>query len=486
MANADDILDVVIVGAGLSGIGAAFHLRDKNPECRYAILEGRAAMGGTWDLFRYPGVRSDSDMHTLGYSFRPWSDSRAIADGPSILRYIKETAAEYDIERYIHYSQKLVAAEWSSRDAAWTLSIERADSGEKLTQRCRFLILASGYYDFDRGYTPDYPGLADFRGEFVHPQKWGDGVSYAGKRVVVIGSGATAVTLVPELAKTAKHVTMLQRSPSYYASLPSVDHVATALKKIFPYRLGHTLVRWKNILLAMALFWFCRFFPRAARRLLLFGVKRELKDESASLDDFSPRYDPWDQRLCFVPDGDFFRALNGGTAEVVTDTVDTFTASGLRLKSGRTLDADLVVTATGLKLKFLGGVTLRIDGLAVNIPDVIPYKGAMLSGVPNLGMTFGYTNASWTLKCDLISEWFGKLWQYMGANGYATVTPDANPDVERVPLIDFSSGYFQRAQDILPRQGTKPPWKLSQNYFADLIAFRARPLADTGLRFSKR
>jgi monooxygenase len=477
--------DVLIVGAGLSGIGAAFHIQNKCPNFTYAVLEGRARMGGTWDLFRYPGVRSDSDMHTLGYSFRPWTDPRAIADGPAILRYIEETAKEFGIDSQIRFSHRVVSCDWSSADALWRVSVLRADTSEELTLSCRFLILCAGYYDYEKGYTPDYPGVSAFRGEFVHPQFWNEAIDYSDRRVIVIGSGATAVTLVPELAKRAKEVIMLQRSPSYIASIPSVDSVAAFLKKFFPSRLAHRIVRWKNILLTMAFFHFCRRFPKAARRHLLGGVSKALSREQEPLKNFSPNYDPWDQRLCFVPDGDFFQAVNSGKAKVVTGTIETFTESGVRLSSGEVLSADIIISATGLRIKFLGGASFRIDGQPVDVAKCIPYKGAMLSGVPNFGMAFGYTNASWTLKCDLICEWLSRLFHYVDANGYSAVTPDEKPLTERIPLIDFSSGYFQRAKEILPGQGKRSPWKVHQNYFLDLISFRARPLADRGLKFTR-
>lgn len=481
----NDTLDVAIVGAGLSGIAAAFHVRDKCPSLRYALLEGRPAIGGTWDLFRYPGIRSDSDMHTLGYSFRPWKEAKAIAGGDSILRYVKETARDLGIEPNIRLAHKVVGADWSSADASWRLAIVRTDTGEISTLRCRFLILCCGYFDYDEGYTPDYPGLASFRGKFVHPQKWTADIVYAGRRVVVIGSGATAVTLVPELAKQAKEVIMLQRSPTYISPVPSVDGIAELLKRCLPAKAAHALVRWKNILLTALFFRFCRAFPSVARRMLVGRALHSLRAGEERREDFTPRYDPWDQRLCFAPDGDFFEAINGGKARVITDVIETFTESGIRLASGRHLDADLVVSASGLKIKFLGGIKLRVDERPVHPTAVVPYKGGMLSGVPNLGMALGYTNASWTLKCDLTCEWLGRLLRYMHTHGYAVVTPESNPQVERAPLIDFSSGYLQRAKDSLPRQGKRAPWKLNQSYLADVFAFRARPLADRGLTFTR-
>jgi cation diffusion facilitator CzcD-associated flavoprotein CzcO len=475
-------IDVIIVGAGLSGIGAAYHLQKRCPTLNYVILEARAEMGGTWNLFKYPGIRSDSDMFTLGYSFRPWEDRKAIADGPSILRYIKDTAKAFKIDEKILYQHKITAAAWSSQDRKWTVDIERADGREKLS--CSFLLMCSGYYDYDCGFLPDYPGLSTFQGQFIHPQHWDPALDYAGKNVVVIGSGATAVTLVPELAKRANHVTMLQRSPSYFAALPSTDHVAEFLKENLNKTLAYHLIRWKNIFISLGFFAFCRVFPFAARRLLMMGVKKELQGTNASIKDFKPKYDPWDQRLCIVPDGDLFQAVRAGKADVLTDAITTFTPTGLQLKSARHLNADLVISATGLKVKFLAGIPISVDGEIINPRSLLPYKGAMFSGIPNLAMTFGYTNASWTLKCDLIGEWVAKVLAFMQRRGYSTVRPDADPGIRRTELFDLSSGYIQRAKDSLPQQGLRAPWKMSQNYFADLYTYKFQPIDDEGLAFS--
>ena len=477
--------DVLIVGAGLSGVGAAYHLQDQCPSSTYAILEARPQIGGTWDLFRYPGIRSDSDMYTLGYSFRPWQGAKAIADGPAILQYIKETAAEFGIDKKIRSGHKVLSAAWTSSSATWAVEVELATSTEKIQMTCHFLLMCSGYYDYDKGYTPEYPGFEKFKGQFIHPQQWNKDIVYENKKVLVIGSGATAVTLVPELAKKAEKVIMLQRSPSYVASLPSVDHLAEFIKGNLPAKLAHRLIRWKNILLGMAFYNYCRKFPVSARKFILERVDRQLSKVPGKMKDFTPRYDPWDQRLCLIPDGDLFKAIRSGKADVVTDTIETFTADGVQLKSGQQLPADLIISATGLKLKFLAGLKITVDGELFNLTERLPYKGAMISGIPNFAMAFGYTNASWTLKCDLICEWIAKILAAMKANGFRTVTPEKNPQVKRIPLIDFSSGYFQRDKDLIPFQGHRDPWKMHQNYFLDLLAFRFKPLADEDLKFSK-
>lgn len=475
--------DILIVGAGISGIGAGYHVQEKCPGMSYAILESRESLGGTWDLFRYPGIRSDSDMYTLGYPFNPWKDPKAIADGPSILSYVKATAKKFGIDQKIRLNHKVVAVEWSSRDARWFLKVQ-TDAGESFL-RCRFLILCCGYYDYDNGYTPEYPGRADFKGQFIHPQKWDESTDYSDKNVVVIGSGATAVTLVPEMSKKAKKVFMLQRTPSWITSLPSVDKIAELIKRLLPAQAAHMVVRWKNIVITWIFYRLCRHFPKVARWLLLGQAKQRVKDFGNNEKHFTPPYDPWMQRLCLIPDSDLFKALNGGKAEMVTDTIQTFTKNGIRLDSGRELPADLIVTATGLRIKLLGGIAITIDGVPVNLPDRVPYKGTMLSGIPNLGMVFGYTNASWTLKCDLICDWLSRMIRYMEENDYAVVTPENDPDIERLPMVDFTSGYFQRAWDSLPKQGRHTPWKLNQSYFADLVDYRMRKIKDTGLRFQR-
>lgn len=483
MATSD--LDVLIVGAGLSGIGAAYHLQTSCPDKRYAIFEGRERLGGTWDFFRYPGIRSDSDMYTLGFSFRPWDNPKSIADGPSILAYLRETAEAYGIDRHIQYRRRVERASWSSRDALWTVEARDGETGEIVRTTTRFLFACAGYYDYDAGYTPEFPGRDSFLGRVVHPQDWTDDIDYAGKRVLVIGSGATAVTLVPEIAKRAAHVTMLQRSPTYYIAAPDSDPLADLLRGRIPPAAAHGIVRWKNVMMGMAFFNACRRFPRLTRRLLVGGVKRHLRG-AADLSHFQPTYDPWDQRLCLVPHGDLFDAFREGRASIVTDHVETFTPSGVRLKSGREIEADLIVTATGLKIKLFGGVALTVDGRPVDPKGLLTYKGLMFSDVPNLALALGYTNASWTLKCDLISQYVCRLIQHMDRHGYTTCCPRrVDPEIHEEPLLDFTSGYVQRALGEMPRQGSAAPWKLYQNYVLDTLLLRYGPVDDRAMEFSR-
>lgn len=482
----DETLDVLIVGAGLSGIGAAYHVKSKLPGKSFAILEARDDLGGTWDLFRYPGIRSDSDMYTLGYSFRPWTSPKAIADGPSILAYIRETARMYGIERYIRFHRRVTAARWSSERASWEVETEDTKTGEIARYRARFLFMCSGYYDYERGYTPELPGVERFRGRVVHPQSWTPDIDYAGKQVVVIGSGATAVTLVPELAKRAAHVTMLQRSPTYIMSRPARDPLAELLRGRLSASAAYDVTRWKNVLLGMGFYAFCRKLPTAAARLLVRGMQREAGTAIDAGPHFTPAYAPWDQRLCLVPDGDLFAALRSGAASVVTDHIDSFTETGIRLRSGRELDADLVVTATGLRLKFFGGMQLEVDGRPIEASKVMVYKGSMLSDVPNLAFAVGYTNASWTLKCDLTSEYVCRLLRYMDRHGYVRCTPRSNdPTVTPEPIIDFSSGYIQRSLESIPKQGSRAPWKLYQNYVLDLALMRRGAIDDGVLELTR-
>jgi monooxygenase len=478
-------LEVLIVGAGLSGIGAAHHLQQRCPGKSYAILEAREDIGGTWDLFRYPGIRSDSDMHTLGYRFRPWTEAKSIADGPSILRYVRDTAREGGIESRIRLRHRVVSAEWSSADAHWTVDAERTDTGETVTLTCGFLFVNSGYYRYDEGYTPEFPGLDGFAGEVIHPQHWPENLDYAGKRVVVIGSGATAMTLVPALAKDAAGVTMLQRSPTYVVSMPGEDGLANLLRRYLPDRVVYPIVRWKNVALQGISYRLSRRRPELMKKLLRRGVVKALPPGYDVDTHFKPRYDPWDQRLCLVPDADLFEALGNGSAEIVTDRVATFTADGIELESGRELKADVVVTATGLNLLFLGGIRVSIDGEEPDLARALTYKGMMLSGFPNFAYTLGYTNASWTLKADLTSEYVCRLLNHMDAGGYRICTPVlSDPSITEEPLLDFSSGYVLRSIDHLPKQGSKEPWKLRQNYPVDLRMLRHGPIADGVMRFS--
>ncbi|HEX5501289.1 MAG TPA: NAD(P)/FAD-dependent oxidoreductase [Thermomicrobiales bacterium] len=479
-------VDVLIVGAGLSGIGAAYYLQTRCPRKRYAILEGRDTIGGTWDLFRYPGVRSDSDMYTLGYSFRPWCDPRAIADGPAILAYLRETAAVYGIDRRIRFGHRVRRAAWSSADARWTVEAERA-SGEVVRLTCAFLILCGGYYDYERGYTPEWPGVEEFAGRIIHPQDWPPDLDYAGKRVAIIGSGATAVTLAPALAERGARVTVLQRSPTYVVSRPSRDDDADHLRRYLPRRLAYGLVRWKSVLRGLYYYTLMRRKPEQAKHNLVGLVRAQLGPDYDVATHFTPRYNPWDQRLCLAPDGDFFAAIRAGTLSVVTDQIATFTPTGIRLRSGADLAADIVVTATGLVLRWLGGVQLVVDGAPVDPARTLTYKGAMLSDIPNLAAVFGYTNASWTLKAELIARYVCRLLTYMYRRGYTTCTPRrADPVLAAEPLLDFTSGYVQRALPALPRQGSRRPWRLYQNYLLDTLTLRLGRVNDGTMEFARR
>ncbi|MET9027353.1 NAD(P)/FAD-dependent oxidoreductase [Nocardia sp. NPDC004168] len=468
--TAPEHLDVVIVGAGLSGIGAAYRLQT---ECRgktYTILEARDTLGGTWDLFRYPGIRSDSDMFTLGYPFKPWRDAKSIADGPSILRYITETATENGIDRHIRFRTKVLAADWDSGAARWTLTLEQRDatgSTETRTLTCGFLYACAGYYNYDQPHAPEFPGIASFAGEVVHPQFWPEDFDYRGKRVVVIGSGATAVTLVPAMAEQAELVTMLQRSPTWISAVPGRDKVADKIRELLPPRPAHRLIRTKNILFGIGFYQYCRRRPEAARKLLTGLTTRILKDEQAVAEHFTPSYNPWDQRLCAVPDADFFKAMKKGKAEVVTDHIDSFVPEGIRLKSGRVLEADVVITATGLRLLAFGGIAPSVDGVRVDLSEQFVWQGAMLTGVPNFAVCIGYTNASWTLRADLTSRLVCKVLNHMDRKGYASVVPEPRGTLEEHPLLDLASGYVQRSIGDFPRQGGRHPWKVRQNYLLD-------------------
>ena len=477
-------LDVIIVGAGLSGVGAACHLRQRCPGKSFALLEGRGALGGTWDLFRYPGVRSDSDMYTLGYRFRPWREAKAIADGPAILNYIRETAEEFGVDRMIRYGHRVRRASWSSEDALWTVEAEAGPGKAAVRLTCNFLYLCTGYYDYEGGYTPEWPGVERFGGRVVHPQQWPADLDYSGRRVVVIGSGATAVTLVPAMAETAAHVTMLQRSPTYVVSRPAEDRVANWLRRRLPARAAYALARWKNVLLGMFFYNLARKRPGLFKRMVAKGVRGQLGSDY-DLGHFTPRYDPWDQRLCLVPDSDLFRAIREGRASVVTDQIEGFTEDGLRLKSGARLDADVIVTATGLVLKLMSGLQVVVDGEPLEMSKKLIYKGMMYNDVPNLAFAIGYTNASWTLKCDLTAEYVCRLLNHMERHGYARCTPRVrDPDVREEPVIDFNSGYVRRALDTLPKQGSKTPWRLHQNYVKDLSMMRYGRVDDGAMEFA--
>ena len=478
-------LDVAIVGAGISGISAAWHLQERCPTKSYAVLESRDNLGGTWDLFKYPGIRSDSDMFSLGFRFRPWTSEKAIADGPSILTYLTDTAAEFGIDKHIRYRNKVVAANWSDADNKWTLRVDR--DGEEVDITCSFLFACSGYYNYDQGYTPEFPGSGDFEGIVVHPQNWPEDLDYQGKRIVVIGSGATAVTLIPALANSgAGHVTMLQRSPSYIGSLPDIDTFAARMMQTLPAKQAYMLTRWKNILFQSAQYRISRRFPNFMRKTLMTMAKRRLPEGYDVEKHFGPRYKPWDERLCLAPNGDLFRTIRQGKADVVTDTIDRFTKTGIRLNSGEELQADVVITATGLNLRLFGGAAILRNDVPVDLTGTMAYKGMMLSGLPNMAFTIGYTNASWTLKADLVSEFICRVLNYMGTNGYDTVVPQHPGDsVDERPLMDFTPGYVLRALDSLPKAGSRAPWRLKQNYLLDLSLIRHGRVDDEALRFSR-
>jgi monooxygenase len=480
-------VDVVVVGAGLSGVGAGVHLHENCPSKSYLILEGRSAMGGTWDLFRYPGIRSDSDMHTLGYRFKPWRAAKAIADGPSILDYVRETAREYDVEKHIRYNHLVKSAAWSTADARWTIEAERKDTGETVHFTCNFLFMNAGYYSYREGYTPEFKGIEKFAGKIVHPQKWPTDLDYKNKTVVVIGSGATAVTLVPAMAGDVAHITMLQRSPTYMVAAPDVDAIANFLRRIIPEKWAYSLTRWKNVTLQQYVYRQTRTRPEKIKKRLLDAVRKELGADYDVATHFTPRYNPWDQRLCFVPNSDMFAAIRSGKASVETDLIDSFTETGIRLKSGKVLDADIIVTATGLNLVVLGEMQFSVDGAPVDFGNTWSYKGMMYSGVPNLVSTFGYINASWTLRADLTSEYVCRLINHMDAKGVRQVTPrlrDSDRNMPARPWIDdFSSGYMQRVMDRFPKQGNRLPWINPQNYTRDKQMIRHGELEDGALIF---
>jgi monooxygenase len=478
-------VDVLIVGAGLSGIGAAYHLQQNCPNHSVLLLEGRDSIGGTWDLFRYPGIRSDSDMYTLGYSFRPWTGAKAIADGPSILSYVRETAKEHGIEQKIRFKHRVVRAAWSSQTASWTVDVEVGEAREVRQFSCHFLFFCSGYYSYEAGYTPQFAGVERFQGRIVHPQKWTPDIDYANKRVVVIGSGATAVTLVPELAKQAAHVTMLQRSPSYVLSVPAADPIADKLRQHLPAELAYDVARWKNVLVAMFFYNMSRKRPKTVAKVLQRLVRAQLGADYDVTTHFTPRYNPWDQRVCLVPDGDLFKTLRSGNASVVTDHIDSFTERGIKLRSGQELEADLVVTATGLNLLVAGGAEISVDGVPIELSKTLIYKGMMFGDVPNAALAVGYTNASWTLKCDLTAAYVCRLLNHMQETGMRQCTPRTkDAPRETVPFLDFTSGYVQRAIDRFPRQGVKAPWKLYQNYARDLLTLRYDAVSDGVMEFS--
>jgi len=478
-----DILDVLIVGAGISGIDAAYHLQTTLPRKTYAILEARDAIGGTWDLFRYPGVRSDSDMYTLGFPFRPWQADEAIAGGPAIWNYIRDTAAHYGIDRYIRLGHRMIRASWSSADARWTIEAQTKD-GRLVRLFCRFLYMCSGYYSYEKGFSPEFPGMNRFQGQFVHPQEWPKTLDYTGKRVVVIGSGATAVTLVPALAKSAAHVTMLQRSPSYVVTRPTKDAMGIWMNRHLPKGIAAKVTKWKYVLYSVIMFYLARTKPELIKGLIIKGITQQVDPDYDVKRHFTPRYNPWDQRICLVPDGDLFAEIRSGRVEVVTDTIAEVVESGIRLDSGTTLPADIIVSATGLVVQLMGGAEILVDGVLAKFNEKLVYKGAMFSGIPNLALAFGYTNNSWTLRCDITARFVCQLFKYMDRKGWSVCVPNLpDPAINPEPLLDFSSGYVRRADGVLPRQGQRAPWRVPQNYVKDLAAFMFGSVNDGTMNF---
>ena len=476
--------DVIVVGAGLSGIGAGYHLQNSCPNKSFTILEGRDAIGGTWDLFKYPGIRSDSDMYTFGFPFHPWKNPKAIADGASIMAYLNDTVDTYNLRKHIQFGKRVAASNWSSTEKKWTLTINDSHSGESRTITCNFLFMCSGYYDYRAGYEPNFPNAEAFEGIKIHPQHWDTNLDYTNKKIVIIGSGATAVTLLPILAETAKEVTLLQRSPTYMAVLPSEDVIANTFKKILPNQLAHTLARWKNILLGIGIYNFSRKWPQIMSNFLRKQVKKRLNEDYKD-EDFTPKYNPWDQRICAVPDGDLFRSIRSGKAKIVTNTIKSFVKDGIELNSGEKLEADIIITATGLKVQLFGGMKLSVDEKPLELSQSPAFKGVMLSDIPNFAFAVGYTNASWTLKSDLNCIYVTKVLNHMTAKNLSVCTPKFDhQNMEQEELLDFDAGYILRAKHLLPKQGAKAPWKVHQNYIKDLFALKYSSVKDKYLQYS--
>ena len=478
--------DVLVVGAGISGIGAGYHLQKKCPGASYVILEGRDKIGGTWDLFKYPGIRSDSDMYTLGFRFKPWKEQEAIADAPSILNYLNETVEQFNIKEKIRFGKYVRNATWSSSSSSWTVDIEDKSTNEITQMSCNFIFMCSGYYSYKEGYTPEFKGIEDFKGDVIHPQKWDENYDYSGKKVVVVGSGATAVTLVPEMAKKAGHVTMLQRSPTYVVSAPEKDKMANNLRKYLPLKLSYLIIRWRNILRQQYYFRLCRKYPQGVKRAIIREVKKALGSDYDVEKHFTPDYNPWEQRMCLVPDGDLFEQIRKGNASVVTDQIEKFTEKGILLKSGKEIITDIIITATGLNLEMLSNINLTVDNKPIDISQTITYKGMMYSGIPNFASTFGYTNASWTLGADLTSEYVCRVINHMKKKNYDVACPENDSNVETDPdYLNLTSGYIKRAQHIFPQQGKESPWRNNQNFLRDVFQIRYGRIDDGEITFSK-
>ena len=476
--------DVVIVGAGISGIGAAYHLQTNSPNKSYAIFEARDAIGGTWDLFRYPGIRSDSDMFTFGFKFKPWTSPKAISPGEDIRNYLNDAATENGIDKHINFAHKVIAADWSSKTSLWTLQVETKASGETLSISCNFFFSCGGYYNYDEGYTPDFARADTFKGSIIHPQHWPEDLDYSDKNIIVIGSGATAVTLVPTLAKTAANVTMLQRSPTYIASRPEQDKMANMFRRYLPSKVAYSLSRWKSVLVGMYLYSVSKRKPEQAKKFIINSIKNYLGPDYDVDKHFTPSYDPWDQRVCLVPNGDLFKAIKHGKATMVTDHVECFTNQGIKLQSGGELSADIIITATGLKAEILSGMSLSIDGKKIDVSETYCYKGMMLSGIPNFAFSMGYTNASWTLKSDLIGEYVCRLLNHMDKKQWTSCLPTVPAKgIDAEPIMDFTSGYVLRALDQLPKQGANKPWKLYQNYILDRLSLGMGAVTDDSMTF---
>lgn len=478
--------DIIIIGAGLSGIGAACHFSKNCPDKSYTVFEARDKIGGTWDLFKYPGIRSDSDMHTFSYRFKPWTHHKSISDASTILQYLEETVEEYQLNDKINFNHQMTAVSWSSQQKEWTVHGTDKITAQAVQARCNFLMLCTGYYDYEKGYTPAFKGLDNYQGQFVHPQKWTPDIQYENKEVIVIGSGATAVTLIPAMVEKAMHISMLQRSPSYMISRPLHDPFARIVHRMLPGKLAHFLSRWKNILLSMYLYRVARKYPEKTAEYIQDQVRKELPSNYDLDTHFSPNYKPWDERLCVIPDNDLFQAIKSGKCTMLTDHIDRFTADGILLQSGEEIKADLIISATGLVLKMAGGMKITVDGEEQHFSQLLNYKGLMIENIPNMAAIIGYTNASWTLKADLVCDYVCRLLKYMNENDYIYCTPKtAEKDMVKRPVIDFSSGYIQRGIDVLPKQGDQFPWRLHQNYVKDMIMLKYRKLDDNYLEFVK-